>query len=457
MRPRVRIETDSMGTIQVPANAYYGSSTMRAVKNFPISGLRFSRQFIATLGIIKKHAAITNTSLGLLPKEISRAIQKAAQEVINGKLDAHFVVDVFQTGSGTSTHMNANEVIANRALEIIGKKCGDKFIHPNDHVNLGQSSNDVIPTTIRITALHEIVYRLIPALTELSSALLKKSKEFQRVWKIGRTHLNDATPLTLGNEFGGYASQVNHAITRLSAIKNDLGTLPLGGTAVGTGINTHKHFAAHTIKGIAKELGLKLRETANHFEAQASIDSFVQTSGILRTIAISLMKIANDIRLLASGPRCGLNEITLPATQPGSSIMPGKINPVMCEMVIQVGAHVIGNDAAIALSGTYGNFELNTMLPVVAYNLLQSIALLTNASRIFSNRCIRDIQANREVCEQYIEKSLALATLLVPRLGYDNAAAIAKAAYNSGRTIRDTAYAMSGLPQKEIDNLLTLK
>lgn len=454
MRPRVRIETDSMGTMLVPQDTYYGASTQRAVENFPISGLRFSREFIAVLGVIKKHAAITNASLGLLPEDISRAIRRAAQEVINGNLYSHFVVDVFQTGSGTSTNMNANEVIANRALEIMGKKCGDKSIHPNDHVNLGQSSNDVIPTAIRIAALYQITYQLIPALRRLRLTLTKKSREFETIGKIGRTHLNDATPITLGDEFGGYASQIGHAVTRLTNIKHDLGSLPLGGTAVGTGVNTHKEFAARTINGIAKELRLKLTETANHFEAQASIDSFIQTSAVLRTIAISLIKIANDIRWLASGPRCGLNEIILPAIQPGSSIMPGKINPVMCEMVIQVGAQVIGNDAAIAWSGTQGNFELNTMLPVVAYNLLQSITLLTNASHIFSTRCIRDIKANRETCEQYIEKSLALATLLAPRIGYDKAATIAKAAYDTGHTIREVAYAMSGLTQEEIDNLL---
>ncbi|MDP3770143.1 MAG: class II fumarate hydratase [Candidatus Sungbacteria bacterium] len=457
MRSRVRIETDSMGTMRVPIEAYYGASTRRAVENFPISGLRFSRQFIAALGMIKKHAARANASLGLLPKEISRAIQKAACEVTLGTLDSHFVVDIFQTGSGTSTNMNANEVIANRALEIMGKKRGDKSIHPNDHVNLGQSSNDVIPSAIRIAALHEIVYQLIPAFTQLRFALLKKSKEFKHIWKIGRTHLNDAISITLGQEFSGYATQMSHVLNRFSAITHDLGALPLGGTAVGTGINTHKKFALHAIKGIAKESKLKLRETANHFEAQASIDSFVQTSAVLRTAAISLIKIANDIRWLASGPRCGLNEITLPATQPGSSIMPGKINPVMCEMVIQVGAHVIGNDAAIAFSGTQGNFELNTMLPVVAYNLLQSITLLTNACRVFLTRCIHGIKANREVCEQYIEKSLSLVTLLVPRIGYDKASAIAHVAYKNGRTIREVAYAMSGLPQKEIDNLLVNK
>ncbi len=443
-----------MGQMQVPADAYYGAQTARAVENFPISNLRFSRQFIRALGLVKKHAAVTNTSLGLLPAEISIAIQKAAQEVIEGKWDSHFAVDIFQTGSGTSTNMNANEVIANRAAEINGGKRGDKSVHPNDHVNRGQSSNDVIPTAIHIAALDGIVHGLIPALSELHAALEAKAKEFDAVLKIGRTHLQDATPIRLGQEFSGYASQVEHGIVRLRNVEPRLGELPLGGTAVGTGINTHADFARRTIEGIAAETKLSLREALNHFEAQGSIDSFVETSGALKTIAVSLIKIANDIRWLGSGPRCGLGEIKLPATQPGSSIMPGKVNPVMCEMVIQTGAQVIGNDAVVTFAGTFGNFELNTMLPVTAHNLLQAIELLTNAARVFSRRCVVGLEADVAKCEANIEQSLAMCTALAPEIGYDKAAKIAKVAYESGRTVREVALEMSGLEKKKLDELL---
>lgn len=446
-----------MGEMQVPADAYYGAQTARAVENFPISDLRFSRRFIRAMGLIKKHSAITNASLGLLPKNISNAIQSAAMEVAEGKWDSQFVVDIFQTGSGTSTNMNANEVIANRAIEILGGKRGDKSVHPNDHVNRGQSSNDVIPTAIHIAALEGIVHHLIPALSELRDALAKKTAEFNSILKIGRTHLQDATPIRLGQEFSGYASQVEHDMARLRATENHLGELALGGTAVGTGINTHRDFARKTIEGIAAETKLNLREAPNHFEAQGAIDALVETSGALKTVAISLVKIANDIRWLASGPRCGLGEIRLPATQPGSSIMPGKVNPVMCEMVIQVGAQVIGNDAAVAFAGTFGYFELNTMLPVAAHNLLQAIELLTNASRVSANRCILGIEADKEKCEGYIEQSLAMCTALAPEIGYDNAAKIAKTAYATGRTVREIAMEKSGLSKEKIDLLLDPK
>jgi fumarate hydratase class II len=440
--------------MQVPADAYYGAQTARAVENFPISNLRFSRQFIRALGLIKKHAAIANNSLDLLPQNISDAIQRAAQEVIEGKLDAQFVVDIYQTGSGTSTNMNVNEVVANRACEISGGKRGDKSIHPNDHVNRGQSSNDVIPTAIHLAALDGIVHNLIPALEELHTALVKKAKEFDAILKIGRTHLQDATPIRLGQEFSGYASQVEHGITRMHSLEKHLGELPLGGTAVGTGINTHLEFSRRTIEGIAREAKLNLREAANHFEAQGTIDALVEASGALKTVAVSLIKVANDVRWLGSGPRCGLGEIKLPATQPGSSIMPGKVNPVMCEMVIQVGAQVIGNDAAVTFSGTYGCFELNTMMPVAAHNLLQSIELLTSASRVFAKRCVSGLEADVQKCEGNIEQSLAMCTALAPVIGYDKAAKIAKVAYESGRTVREVAIETSGLDKNKIAELL---
>jgi fumarate hydratase class II len=454
MKTGSRIEKDSMGEMRVAAAAYYGAQTARAVENFPISDLRFPRRFIRALGLIKKHGANTNLSLGFLPAKIAKAIQKAAEEVIEGKLDGQFVVDIFQTGSGTSTNMNANEVIANRAIEILGGKRGDKSVHPNDHVNRGQSSNDVIPTAIHVAALDGIVHELIPGLSELQVALRRKAEEFADILKIGRTHLQDATPIRLGQEFNGYASQVEHAVERLTKVQEDLGELALGGTAVGTGINTHPNFARKTIKGIASETGLKLREATNHFEAQGAIDACVAASGILKTVAVSLIKIANDIRWLGSGPRCGLGELKLPATQPGSSIMPGKVNPVMCEMMIQVCAQVIGNDAVVTFSGTYGAFELNTMLPVTAYNLLQAIELLASASRVFARRCVAGLEADAEKCESNIEQSLAMCTALAPVIGYDNAAKIAKVAYETGRTVREVAVEISGLDKEKVDELL---
>jgi fumarate hydratase class II len=454
MSKEFRAESDSMGQMQVPANAYYGAQTARAVENFPISDLRFPRQFIRALGLIKKHAAITNTKLGLLPEKISGPIQKAAQEVIDGKLDAEFVVDIFQTGSGTSTNMNANEVIANRACELLGGKRGDKSVHPNDHVNRGQSSNDVIPTAIHLAAMEGIVRELVPALKELQQGLEKKAKEFDSILKIGRTHLADATPVRLGQEFSGYASQVEHSINRLVLAQEHLGELALGGTAVGTGINTHVEFARRAIAGIAKETGLKLSEAPNHFAAQGALDTCVEAGGALKAAAVSLIKIANDIRWLSSGPRCGLGEISLPATQPGSSIMPGKVNPVMCEMVIQVGAQVIGNEAAITFSATYGYFELNTMMPVAAYNLLQAIALLTTASQVFARRAITGLEADAKKCEGYVEQSLAMCTALAPVIGYDKAARIAKTAYETGRTVREVATEVAGIEPAKLKELL---
>lgn len=449
-----RVERDSMGEMQVPLNAYYGAQTARAVENFPISGIRFSRPFIRALGLIKKHAAATNLELGKLSPEFAQAIQDAAGEVINGKWDAEFVVDIFQTGSGTSTNMNANEVIAHRASEILTGSRSSKPIHPNDHVNLGQSSNDVIPTAIHIAAMEEIHRQLLPSLNELQVVLEKKSEEFAAILKIGRTHLQDATPIFLGQEFSGYAAQVALGQARIRDATRRLAELALGGTAVGTGLNTHPEFAQRTISRIARETALPFVEAANHFEAQGSRDACVELSGALRTVAVSLIKIAGDIRLLASGPRLGLGEIILPATQPGSSIMPGKINPVMCEMLIQVGAQIIGNDAAITFCGASGQLELNVTMPVIAHNLLQSIELLANGSRVFARKCISGIEANRKQCEENVERSLAMCTALAPVIGYDEAARIAKAAWQSNRNIREVAAELSGLPREELNKLL---
>jgi fumarate hydratase class II len=454
MKTETRTETDSMGSMQVPADVYYGAQTARAVDNFPISPLRFPRQFIRALGLIKKHAAKANESLGLLPDRLSGAIQQASQEVVDGRLDSQFVVDIFQTGSGTSTNMNANEVIANRAIEILGGKRGDKSVHANDHVNLGQSSNDVIPTAIHVAALDGIIHHLLPALGTLHARLLKKALEFRDVLKIGRTHLQDATPIRLGQEFGGYAAQVEEGISNLRQVEGSLGELALGGTAVGTGLNTHPEFARRVIEGISHETGLSLSEASNHFAAQGAIDACLDASARLKNVAVSLIKIANDIRWLGSGPRCGLGELKLPATQPGSSIMPGKVNPVMCEMLIQVGAQVIGNDAVITFAGTYGAFELNTMLPVTAYNLLQSIDLLTKAVGVFTERCVAGLEADVEKCASYVEESLAMCTALAPAIGYETAAKIAKTAYETHRTVREVTREMSGLPAAKLDELL---
>ncbi|HKX62405.1 MAG TPA: class II fumarate hydratase [Verrucomicrobiae bacterium] len=446
--------TDTMGEMLVPTAAYYGAQTARAVENFPISGLRFPRRFIRALGLVKKHAAITNGSLGLLPGSLSTAIQKAAQEVADGQFDDQFVVDVFQTGSGTSTNMNANEVIAARAAELLGGRRGDDLVHPNDHVNLGQSSNDVIPTALHLAALEAMTSGLIPALDELKGLLQEKAEAFNDVFKIGRTHGQDATPIRLGQEFDGYAAQLANGTERLVASQRRLGELALGGTAVGTGINTDPSFARKTIEGLATATHLELREAPNHFEAQGARDACVEASGALKTVAVSLIKIAGDIRYMGSGPRGGIGELRLPAIQPGSSIMPGKVNPVMCEVVIQVGAQVIGNDAAITFAGASGNLELNTMIPVIAHNLLQSIELLTNAAREFGRRCVSGLQADAARCAANIEQSLALGTALVPVLGYEKAAAIAKVAHESQRNIREVALELSGLDRPTIERLL---
>lgn len=444
-----RVERDSMGEMRVPSSAMYGAQTARAIENFPISNSRFPPEFIYAVAAIKKNAAIVNRDLGVIPADIAKAIAQAASEIIEGRFSDQFVVDIFQTGSGTSTNMNVNEVIAFRASELAGKK-----VHPNDHVNQGQSSNDVIPSAIHISALRQIRNDLLPALEELQRELAAKSEAFWDILKIGRTHLQDATPMRLGQEFSGYASQVEHGIQRLRYIQEDLSELALGGTAVGTGINTHPEFASRVIAKLEEELDLKLREATNHFEAQGARDAAVFASGALKTIACSLLKIANDIRFLGSGPRLGYGELTLPETQPGSSIMPGKVNPVMCEMLMQVSAQVIGNDEAITISATHGNFELNVMMPVIARNLLESISLLASGSRVFARRCIKGLEAVRSRCEGNIEQSMAMATALAPLIGYDKAAEIAKKSHQSGRTVREVAREISGLTESVLNDAL---
>jgi fumarate hydratase class II len=450
-----RIEQDSMGEVEVPEEAYYGAQTQRAKENFSISTLKFPPSFIRAIALIKKHAAQVNSDLRLLDTGLSKSIVTAAKEVLEGKFDDQFVVDVFQTGSGTSTNMNVNEVIAGRANELLtGKRGGKTPVHPNDHVNLGQSSNDVIPSAIHIAALLEINNHLLPALERLHMELEEKSKVFSPVRKIGRTHLQDAVPMTLGQEFSGYARQVELGIERLRTVQERLSELALGGTAVGNGLNSHPEFASRVIASISDETGIAFREAKNHFEAQAAQDAAVETSGMLKTIAVSLIKIANDVRWLASGPRCGIGEITIPSLQPGSSIMPGKVNPVIPEMVLQVSAQVIGNDAAIIQGGQAGNFELNVMLPLMAYNLIQSIRLLAGAAKAFGEKCIRGIDADREKCASNLEKSLALATAFVPAIGYDKAASLAGEAYEKNRTIREVALEKRVLPEREIHKIL---
>jgi fumarate hydratase class II len=448
-----RVERDSMGEMSVPADAYYGASTMRAVLNFPISDLRKPRPFIRALGQIKQAAARVNRDLGLLDAEVAEAIDQATQEVIDGKLDDHFVLDVFQTGSGTSTNMNANEVIANRASEILGGGRGSKRVHPNDHVNFGQSSNDVIPTAMHVAALTEIEHRLIPALQTLERDLREKSREFWGVIKTGRTHLQDATPIRLGQEFLGFAGQVERGIKRLRNAQDDLSEVALGGTAVGTGVNTHPEFPGRVCAVLSDLNRVTVRESENHFQAQATIDSVVAASGALRVVAVSLMKIANDIRWMGSGPRAGIGELSLPEVQPGSSIMPGKVNPVIAESVIQVGAQVLGNDLTVSLAGQWGNFELNTMLPVAAYNLLQSTELLAASAENFAAQLVRGLEAT-DRGPTMVERGLMIGTALAPVIGYDAAAQIAKDAAKTGRTIRETAREKTNLSEEELDRVL---
>jgi fumarate hydratase, class II len=453
--PDFRIERDSMGEMRVPSDALYGAQTQRAAENFPISGIRFSREFIRALGEIKLAAARANETLTLLEPKIARAIQQACREVIRGELDDQFVLDIFQTGSGTSTNMNANEVIANRAIQQLGGVPGSKTpVHPNDHVNMCQSSNDVIPTAMHVAALESIEQALIPALRTLHRELAAKAREFEAVVKIGRTHLQDATPVRLGQEFGGYARQIELAIQRLEGLRANLSELPLGGTAVGTGINTHPEFARRAIELLSEISGISFHEAKDHFEAQGAKDAIVEASGVLKTIAVSLTKIANDIRWLASGPRCGIGEIRLPETQPGSSIMPGKVNPVIAESVLMVAAHVIGNDATVTIAGQAGNFELNVMMPVMTHNLLESIRLLAASAANFAARCVAGIQADAARCAEMIEQSLAMCTALAPEIGYDAAAAIAKESYATGKTVREVAAEKNILPAQRLNEIL---
>lgn len=449
-----RIEKDSLGEVRVPVDALYGAQTQRAVENFPISGLRFSREFIKALGLIKLAAAEVNLSLELLTTEQVNVIKAAAQEVVDGRWDAHFPIDIFQTGSGTSTNMNANEVIAHRAVQIMGEGTDPKQIHPNDHVNMGQSSNDVIPSCIHLAAYLATSETLLPALKHLHQTLKQRETEFDDVIKTGRTHLMDAMPIRLSQQISGWASQVKHGIERVEGALPRLAELALGGTAVGTGINAHPEFAAKVAAEIARLTGLPIREAENHFEAQAAQDAAVELSGQLKTVAVSLMKIANDLRWMNSGPQAGLAEIVLPALQPGSSIMPGKINPVICEATIMACAHVIGNDTAITLGGQWGNFELNVMLPMIAYNLLQSISVLGNATRVLADKAIAGFTANRAHIADLVEKNPIMVTALNPVIGYDLAAKIAKRAYAENRRVKEVAAEMTNLTPAELDKLL---
>lgn len=454
MTADTRIERDALGEFPVPAAAYYGVETARAVANFPISDLRLQRAFIRALGQLKRGAALANRDLELIDPERANAVVVAAEEVIAGQLDGEFVVDVFQTGSGTSTNMNANEVIANRANELLGFALGTNSpVHPNDTVNKGQSSNDVIPTAIHIAAVIEMQKRLLPALYRLEASLQRKAGQFDGVVKTGRTHLMDATPIRLGQEFQGYAGQIERARKRVTLAAEALREVPLGGTAVGTGVNTHEEFAGRVLAFVNQAERIQIRETKNHFQAQTNIDAIVEASGHLRTVAVSLVKIANDIRLMGSGPRAGLFELTLPALQPGSSIMPGKVNPVIPEVVVQVAAQVVGNDATVAMCGQWGFFELNTMLPVAAYNLLQSIELLTTACQVFAEKCIDGLMAT-ENGPRMIEEGLSLATPLATVLGYDRTAELVNEALASGRTVREVARESSGLSEKDLTRLL---
>ncbi len=450
-----RIEKDSMGEVKVPANAYYGAQTQRAVNNFPVSDLRFNRAFIEAIGLVKKTAAEVNRELGRVDEKMADCIQKAAQEVVDGEMDDQFVVDIFQTGSGTSTNMNANEIIAKRANEIGQEEYGeDPGIHPNDHVNFGQSSNDVIPSSLRIAALLQTERKLIPALWELSKAFLKKGEEFEDVVKTGRTHLMDAMPVTIKQEFGGYARQLKLGIERVEDALKRVAELPQGGTAVGTGLNTDPDFGRKFAEKLSHATGYDFHEAQNHFEAQSSVDAPVELSGQLKTIAASLMKIANDLRWMNSGPNSGIGELQLKALQPGSSIMPGKVNPVIEESVTQVCAQVIGNDSAVSVAGQAGNFELNVMFPIVAHNLLQSIELLANVSYNFARKSVSQLDVNKERIKKMVEKNPVLVTALNPLIGYDKASKIAKKAFTEERPVKEVAREMTDLSDEELDQAL---
>jgi fumarate hydratase class II len=453
--PGFRTESDSLGPVQVPANALHGAQTQRAVENFPVSGLRLPRRLVRALALIKEAAAQENKAAGTLDARLADAIIQAAGEVASGQHDQHFPLDVFQTGSGTSSNMNANEVIANRAIALLGGTIGTKKpVHPNDHVNRGQSSNDVFPSAVHLAAAEAVARDLLPALRHLHQALDAKARELDPVVKIGRTHLMDAVPVRLGQEFSGYAAQLAATIGRVERAHPALCQLALGGTAVGTGLGSDPAFAPRVIARLAGSTGLPLRQAPNLFEALAARDGLVEASGALRGAAVSLTKVANDVRWLASGPRCGIGEINLPDLQPGSSIMPGKVNPVMCEMLLMVCAQVVGNDATVAWGGAAGNFELNVMIPVLGYNLLQSIEILASACRLFADRAVQGITANIERCESLVEQSLAMVTALNERIGYDAAAAIARESVATGKTVRELCLEKKVLPQAELEQLL---
>ena len=449
-----RIEKDSLGEVRVPTEALYGAQTQRAVENFPISGQRFGRGFIHALGLLKKAAAITNKELGHLDGGIAEAIAAAATEVVAGEWDDEFVLDIYQTGSGTSTNMNANEVVAHRANQIVG---GDGSVHPNDHVNFGQSSNDVIPSAIHIAARVAMERELIPALAHLRDALSVKAEAFDHIVKSGRTHLMDATPVRLGQQFGGYAHQLTKGIKRVRHASEELAELALGGTAVGTGINTDPEFSVRTIALVSEELDLEFRGAENHFEAQAAKDAAVSAAGALNTIATSFFKIADDVRWLASGPTSGISEIRLPAVQPGSSIMPGKVNPVMCEAMMMVAARVMGNHATVTIAGQRGNFELNVMMPVLAQALLESITLLSNVAMTFADRCVEGIEVNEARAKELLEKNPSIATALNPYIGYDKATEVAKEAAREGLSVRDVVERKGLLAPEEIDAALDVR
>jgi fumarate hydratase class II len=453
----MRTERDSMGEVSVPDDAYYGASTQRAVDNFPISDLRFGRRFIWALGLIKGSAAEMNASMGIVGEEYAEAIVVAADELMDGRFDDQFVVDVFQTGSGTSTNMNATEVLSNRATEILGGEIGSKLVHPNDHVNAGQSSNDVIPTAMHVAAVAAIEEDLLPALRALQASLEAKAVEFDDILKSGRTHLQDATPVRLGQEFSGYAAQVGKGVERIEGVLPELLELALGGTAVGTGINAPVGFAAGTIEIMNRRSGYTFREAANHFEAQAAKDAYVNASGVLKTVATSLFKIVNDLRWLSSGPRNGIGEITLPSLQPGSSIMPGKINPVIPEAVMMIAARVFGNDVTITWGGANGNFELNVMMPVMTHAMLESIELLAAGSRVLKDITVDGIVANEERAAFLLDQNAIVATSLVPHIGYDTVAVLIKTAFDEGRGVREVAVEMDVLPVDELDAALDVR
>src|SRR5487761_1550927 len=453
-----RVEKDFLGEVQVPAGAYYGVQTLRAIHNFPISGLKLPREFVRAQGIIKLAAAKANMRTGLLDKKIGGAIVQAATEVIEGKLDSSFVLDVFQAGAGTSQNMNANEVIANRSIEILGGRLGDyKLVHPNDHVNMAQSTNDTIHVAIHIAALESITNELLPALGALMQSLNRKAREFKDVVKIGRTHLQDAVPITLGQEFSGYASALEHGIGRVKKASSSLRELNFGGTAVGTGLNAHPRFTQYAIEEVDSITKIAFRKAESMFEATQNLDAIVETSASLKVIAVSLTKIANDLRLMSSGPAAGLGEINLPSVQPGSSIMPGKVNPSMAEMLNMVCFQLLGNDLAITMAGQAGQLELNVMMPVAAWNLLNSITIASNGSRVFAKYCVDGITANIEVCKREAEMSSALSTALSPKIGYEKAAEIAKKSIATKRSIRELAEEMTGLSKEELDLLLDIK